>query len=264
MMSQYQYPRHLDHCYRTEKKIFGKYSYKDYTDVVKYTTNLLKHARNISDLLLELVFPKSPELKALEVLSPNEFLKKVERCIGTDSPVVDAIFQYRTPFMREAIWQLKYHGNKKIAGLLAEHMYEEMITLAGDDFENVSGDNAQQIFFLPIPLSVKRRKERGFNQGELLCSEIIKIDTAKVFTYSPKCLEKIKDIPSQTSISDRRKRIKNVRGCFEVPDEMKSAVRGNTFILIDDVTTTGSTLEEGRRALLSAGARKVICLALAH
>lgn len=231
---------------------------------MKYTTKLLKRARDVSDFLLEIVFPKSPELKDLEALSPTDFLHKVERCIGTDSPVVDAIFNYRTPLMREAIWQLKYHGNRKIAGLLAEHMYEEMITLAGDDFENVSGDKISQIIFLPIPLSTKRRKERGFNQGELLCKEIVKIDTANIFSYLPHCLEKIKDIPSQTSISDRRKRIKNVRGCFEVPEEMKSAVRGNTFILIDDVTTTGSTLEEGRRALLSAGARKVICLAVAH
>ncbi len=231
---------------------------------MKYTTKLLKHARDISDFLLEIIFPKSPQLKALEALSPNDFLHKVERCIGTDSPVVDAIFQYRTPLMREAIWQLKYHGNKKIARLLAEHLYEEMITLAGDDFENVSSESSAQIFFLPIPLSAKRKKERGFNQGELLCKEIVKIDTAKVFTYLPQCVEKIKDIPSQTSISDRRKRIKNVRGCFQVPENMKSAVRGKTFILIDDVTTTGSTLEEGRRALLSAGAKKVICLAVAH
>jgi ComF family protein len=231
---------------------------------VKYTTKLFKRARDISDLLLELVFPKSPELKALEALSPNDFLHKVERCIGTDSPVVDAIFQYRTPFMREAIWQLKYHGNRKIAGLLAEQMYEEMITLTGDDFENMSGDSARQIFFLAIPLSVKRRKERGFNQGELLAQAIGKIDTANIFTFAPQLLEKIKDTPSQTSISDRRKRIKNVRGCFEVPEEMKSLVCGKTFILIDDVTTTGSTLEEARRALLSAGARKVICLAVAH
>jgi ComF family protein len=231
---------------------------------VKYTTKLLKHARDISEFLFEVVFPKSAELKALESLSPIDFLQKVERCIGTDSPVVEAIFNYRTPLMREAIWQLKYHGNRRIAGLLAEHIYEEMITLAGDDFENMSGDSARQIFFLPIPLSVKRRKERGFNQGELLCLEIIKIDTAKIFTYSPKCLEKIKDTPSQTSISDRRKRIKNVRGCFQVPEKSNPEVLGKTIILIDDVTTTGSTLEEARRALLSAGARKVICLAVAH
>lgn len=231
---------------------------------MKYTTKLLKRARDISDFFLEIILPKSPELKALEALSPNDFLAKVERCIGTDSPVVEAIFNYRTPLMREAIWQLKYHGNKKIAGLLAEYMYEEMVTLAGDDFENVSGGKIIPIIFLPIPLSTKRRKERGFNQGELLCKEIVKIDTANIFSYLPQCLEKIKDIPSQTSISDRRKRIKNVRGCFQVPEKMKLEILGKTVILIDDVTTTGSTLEEGRRALLSAGARKVICLAVAH
>lgn len=237
---------------------------KDYTYVVKYTTKLRERARGISTFLLEIVFPRNPELKALEALSTLEFLTKVERCIGTDSPVVEAIFNYRTPLMREAIWQLKYRGNKKIAGLLAEHMYEEMITLAGDDFESHSSASSNHIFFLPIPLSSKRRKERGFNQGELLAKAIMKIDTANVFTFVPHFLEKIKDTPSQTSISDRRKRIKNVRGCFQVPEKMASLVHGKTFILIDDVTTTGSTLEEARRALLSAGARKVTCLAVAH
>ncbi len=232
---------------------------------MKYTTKLLKHARGIYDFVLEIVFPKSLELKALEILSPDQLLTKVERCIGTDSPVVEAIFQYRTPLMREAIWQLKYHGNRKIATLLAESMYEEIITLVGEDFENNSQNNStQKIFLLPIPLSKKRQKERGFNQGELLARAIIKIDTANIFTFAPNFLEKIKDTPSQTSISDRQKRIKNVRGCFQVPEEIRSTVFGKTIILIDDVTTTGSTLEEGRRALLSVGAGKVVCLAVAH
>lgn len=115
---------------------------------------------------------------------------------------------------------------------------------------------------IPIPISKKRFRKRGFNQTELIAQQMSFIDMGESFTLTTNVLYKIKDTPSQMSIKDKRKRLHNLRGSFVVKNA--ALVRGKNVILLDDILTTGATLREAKRTLRAAGARKIICFALAH
>ena len=137
--------------------------------------------------------------------------------------------------------------------------------------------NFTEPLLIPIPLSKKRESERGFNQCELLVHEIMRLDASqgptldrekgrtlnesgRNFTLSH-ALTKILDTLSQTKTDSRAGRLKNLAGCFAADG---SVVRGRNIILIDDVATTGATIEEARRTLKKAGAKRVIAFTVAH
>ena len=123
---------------------------------------------------------------------------------------------------------------------------------------------AKQIrFFLPgaydcitwVPVSEGTLKKRGYDQARLLAEE-----TAKALgTQAVSLLKKTKDTPAQSSLADGRKRDKNVAGVYAVPDP--SLVKGQRVLIIDDIRTTGATLEEAARTLRKAGASQVVAAA---
>ena len=109
-----------------------------------------------------------------------------------------------------------------------------------------------------IPLHYKKLRKRGFNQTELLAAQISKKSGLKLIKDS---VEKIIDSKSQTKLS-ANEREENIRGVFKVikPDEIKF----KKIILIDDVATTMSTLNEMAGVLLKSGAEKVSCFTIAR
>jgi ComF family protein len=111
---------------------------------------------------------------------------------------------------------------------------------------------------VPIPLHPRREMERGFNQTSILAKGIR--DCLPV-TMAEGVLVRTVDTKSQTGMG-QREREANVRGAFEV--RYKVRVKGKEVILVDDVATTGSTLNEASRVLKRAGAKRVICLVLAR
>ena len=135
----------------------------------------------------------------------------------------------------------------------------------------------KNIILIPIPSSPKRTREKGFNQCILICQELIKIDKERngnTFTMVKDFLIKKEDTVHQARVSNRKSRLKNLIGTFSVSpssDEeganilMLGAV-DHSFIIIDDVITTGATMNEAFRALKSAGIspRKIRGFALAH
>lgn len=110
---------------------------------------------------------------------------------------------------------------------------------------------------IPIPIHKSREKERGFNQAEILASEIER-NTGLVRND---IVVKAVDTPHQTGLS-RENRLTNIIGSFEVVD--KTAVKGKTILVVDDIYTTGSTINEVARILLEAGATAVYGLCLAR
>lgn len=120
-------------------------------------------------------------------------------------------------------------------------------------FENYNYEDFDML--VPIPISKKRKMQRGYNQSELLiepmCSELgIKIDKTS--------LTRIKDTQAQSNLRSAQ-RIENVRDAFNADS---ISVSNKKIILFDDIITTGNTIESCASALKKAGAEKVIGLSL--
>ena len=109
---------------------------------------------------------------------------------------------------------------------------------------------------IPIPLSKQRLSERGFNQSLMLANHL-----SQAKTQSQTLLRMI-NTPPQSSLK-RKERLTNLTGAFAVAPLMASALRGQHILLIDDVMTSGSTLNFAARVLKQAGAAHVGALVLA-
>lgn len=118
------------------------------------------------------------------------------------------------------------------------------------------------IILVPVPITNKRLRERGYNQAELIAKGLMQNDKEKIFELGKNIIVKTKDTLPQARIKNRNKRLKNVVGCFNVQNS--SLVKNRTVIVIDDVTTTGGTINEAIKVLKKAGAKKVVGFAIAH
>ena len=109
-----------------------------------------------------------------------------------------------------------------------------------------------------IPVSEERLKKRGYDQAMLLAmAAALELGDVAVET-----LKKAMDNAAQSSLEDAEARKSNVLGAYRVEDPM--LVEGKRVLLIDDIVTTGATLDEASRTLLEAGAKEVIAAALAQ
>ena len=219
----------------------------------------MSRSRKIFNFFLDFLFPRSLPVISIENMSASELVRKIPRAREIEGNESKALFDYRNELARRAIWEIKYRKNEKLMTVFCELFYEFILDELADkalfsDFKNP--------ILLPIPSSKKRFKERGYNQCEFVASELARIDGNKNFTAPENILEKIKDSPSQTSVKNRAKRLQNLKGCFAAGDSEK--IRNANIILVDDVITTGATMAEAKKTLMNAGARQVICFALAH
>jgi ComF family protein len=111
---------------------------------------------------------------------------------------------------------------------------------------------------IPVPLHPKRLRERGFNQSLLLARHVATgLDTELDFLS----LRRVKYTLPQTGLGKEERR-KNVRSAFRLVNT--KSVKGKLILLVDDVITTGNTLNECARVLKRSGASKVLCLVLAR
>jgi ComF family protein len=117
---------------------------------------------------------------------------------------------------------------------------------------------ADEAVLVPVPLHARRMRERGFNQAELLASQMSRRVGLPIWNV----LERTRYTTTQTSL-DREERMANLRGAFSLKRARRD-LSGRTVWLIDDVLTTCSTADECARILKSAGAEIVVALAVAR
>jgi len=211
---------------------------------------------SILHTVLDVLFPHTQAIAALERMTHVEFIERAGKAEERAGKGIISIAEYRRPLVRQAVWELKYRGNKKVAGLLGAALYEEMLAFL-EEYAPLTGFTSPLL--IPIPLSKRRERERGFNQSLLLAEAILKLDGGQNFALST-ALSKVKDTQSQTKTESKGERIRNLIGCFKAD----ASVKGRNIILIDDVATTGATLEEASKTLRRAGARKIIAFTVAH
>jgi len=157
------------------------------------------------------------------------------------------------------VWELKYRRNSKVAHSLASILYD---VLREELAERSLTEHFSDPLLVPMPISHKRLRERGWNQTAILCEEVMKHDRNTFLTYLPTALAKDRHTESQARTHSKRDRLTNVEYSMKViePDSIKN----RNVVLFDDVTTTGATLREAKRVLKAAGAKKILAVTLAH
>ena len=215
------------------------------------TFNLLR------SFLINTVFPATPQVQKLLRLSTEEIFNEISQAEILPDKNSIAVLNYRHSLARSAIWEMKYRGNKAITSKIARIVYDFLLA---ELCEAETWQNFTEPVIVPIPLSDERFRERGFNQTERLAKELVKIDEGKNFKLETDWLKKIRSTDSQSHTRNRTERLKNLSGCFEASRD----VIGKNIILLDDVITTGATMKEARNTLREAGAKKVICVGVAH
>ena len=113
---------------------------------------------------------------------------------------------------------------------------------------------------VPVPLHRLRLASRRFNQSAELARHIARQTDGH---YKPEVLVRIRATKQQVGLG-AKERIRNVSGAFRVPSASKIEIKGRRVVLIDDVFTTGATLEACARALRRAGAAHMDCLTFAR
>jgi ComF family protein len=150
---------------------------------------------------------------------------------------------------RDLIHAFKYHGRphlRRPLGLLVVERLTEFVARERPDL------------IVPVPLHVKRLRSRGFNQA-LLVGELLAEEWR--IPFHCRALRRVRWTEPQINLAAELRR-ENVRNAFRVPDT--SPVEGRRVLLVDDVFTTGSTVEECSRTLLRAGAEEVLVITLSR
>ncbi|MFC1700676.1 ComF family protein [Patescibacteria group bacterium] len=159
---------------------------------------------------------------------------------------VIASSDYNNLLIKQAIFKYKYEFAKELAKplglLMANAMAQQFYPLTN-------------IFLVPIPLHKKRLRWRGFNQAELLSKEI----SQQLNLPIADCLIRTKNTLPQMKINNAEKRRENIKNAFSLNTVPKAKIRiqDKTIILIDDVCSTGATLEQCAKELKSLRPKEI-------
>jgi len=145
--------------------------------------------------------------------------------------------------MRDLLHELKFRKRKQIAQSLGKLWAIHNPAVQED------------AILVPLPLHSKKKKERGFNQAEILAQQL----SERLNMRMENVLIRTLDTPPQSGLHPRM-RIENVAGAFDIAKDAN--VQGKNYIIIDDIYTTGASLNECARVLTNADAGSVNCMTL--
>lgn len=152
------------------------------------------------------------------------------------------------PTLSKAIHLLKYERKR----VLAKHLIQLMQHYLPNDFSREDYD-----LLLPIPLHKKRYRKRGFNQSELFAAGVSSVWNVPV---REDILLRVRNTVALSRLNSQAERVENIRGAFEVC--LPACVQGKRILLIDDIFTTGITIDEAIRVLQPAEPATIDALVL--
>ena len=158
--------------------------------------------------------------------------------------------------LRGLLHLLKYGQVRPVADLLGSYLASAIAQI------QPAFSGAAPIV-VPVPLYGRKRRQRGFNQAELIARAALKRLSASGMRLEikPGLLKRQRVTSSQTGLT-RHQRRANLRGAFVVQD--RAAIAGRDILIVDDVFTTGTTVSECARLLMRAGARRVFVVTVAR
>lgn len=153
--------------------------------------------------------------------------------------------------LKSLIYKLKYDGDTALAGDLSWLLLKAYCRLLDEI------DCANNTIIIPIPLHYFRKLKRGFNQSELLARHLSRITRIPL---NASLLRRSKFTRAQHCL-DRESRLRNIARAFSCSSVVPDSV---TYLLVDDIHTSGATLAEAARVLIGAGAKKLAAVTIAR
>ena len=150
------------------------------------------------------------------------------------------VFFYEEP-LKSALYDFKYQNQREYAAFFVECIYQHY----GKQMEELAIDG-----IVPVPVHPRKKRNRGYNQAEILAMELGK--RMKVPVYKDYLVRKI-DTNPQKELNDKA-RMKNLKNAFKIG---RNKIELKKVLLVDDIYTSGATIEACTRILLSANAEKV-------
>jgi ComF family protein len=167
------------------------------------------------------------------------------------NPQLAAGTNYENPIVQRLIKQLKFENIKSASIPLARIL---------EHCEPLKSYCAQpNTIIVPIPLGKKRLRQRGYNQSGLIAEQLQKNIGVRV---EKNLLMRVKNTKPQTELAHGNARRENIKGCFEINKKTIVSKESN-IVLLDDVATTGATLQEAADILKKNGYKKIIVTVIA-
>jgi predicted amidophosphoribosyltransferase len=214
--------------------------------------------------VLDALFPISKAEMEVLGMDGNKAFHTLPR--AKKSPIREAcsIFSYKDERVWRLIWGIKYKRSLIAARIAGFALFQTLSMYVRAAFP---------VIIIPMPITAKRRRERGFNQCELIIDEIEKLaaksDIADRLNFTRDLLLRSRHKSRQT-LKDREERLESAHDIFEVSKNAVEKLKvlqnfpNHLLIVIDDVVTTGSTIREAVNTLRKAGFEKTFGLSVAH
>ena len=185
-----------------------------------------------------------------ELLYSNIFLNQLDSYTNKKSSFIDEhfyLFSY-TGIIREKILQYKFQDKPYLANTFSEFFMNN---------EKLYGFLKKYDIIEAVPISISRKRERGYNQSELIARKISKMGLIHIELH---LLEKVKNNKPQSELN-KKQRLENVKNVYKIQNEQK--INQKNILLFDDIYTTGATTNECAKVLKQAGSKKVGILTIA-
>jgi len=214
---------------------------------------------------LDILFPPRTDEHTLHATDSDGLETLLDpRLAPVTRPATVVLLPFFNPVVRAAIHEAKYHGTAHSFDLLAAVLAAYL-----RDADDLGDTRFNLVSLVPVPLGTKRRKERGFNQVEEVARRALqklKSDIGNI-TLETDLLIRTRETVSQVLLP-RTTRERNMRGAFTASPRLHrtstAEIAQRTYLIVDDVLTTGATLQAAIDALAKAGAKQIVPLALAH
>ena len=219
---------------------------------------MLHLLQRLAYTVIDIVLPRSSDVAVFDTLDASSLAIRTHANMFHNTVETYAPLRFSSPLVRSCVHAAKYHGHARAARLLGEALAPFVAEILAEKelfgtFETPS--------IIPVPLHRNRQRERGYNQAELIAQTVAELVSVNALVVKTGVLVRTEQTKPQAQLP-RQLRLKNMESAFEIryPQEIANA----DIVLIDDVVTTGATMSAARKALLSAGARNVLCVAAAH
>lgn len=215
--------------------------------------------KNILEQILNLFYP--PVCGICGKLNQNFLCQKCNNTLKNQAKFNVENFQKKEKYFKELLYIFKYEGI--IRKTILKYKFQEGSYLY-KTFVNFILKNQKFFEFIksydtivPVPISKKRYKERGYNQSYLIAKEISKKTKLEL---QNRCIIKRKNVIEQSKLN-KEKREKNIKGVYEIID--KENLQNKRIILVDDIYTTGNTVNECCRILQKAQPKSISVIVIA-